>query len=60
MQRVKEKNGGDGIKRPLDVRFRASVHRLMAGTEKQALHHDLNQRGRRASMRSFSATAVRV
>ena len=25
----------------------------MAGTEKQALHHDLNQRGRRASMRSF-------
>ncbi len=44
---------GTDFQEPLDVRFRASVHRQMAGTEKQALHHDLNQRGRRASMRSF-------
>ncbi|MFZ4789299.1 MAG: hypothetical protein ACOYMW_00035 [Candidatus Competibacteraceae bacterium] len=47
------KNGGDGIKRPLDVRFGATTHRLMAGAEKQALHHDLNQRGRHTSMYSF-------
>ena len=53
MQQVKEKNGGDGINRPLDALLRATAHRQMAGAEKQALHHDLNQRGRRASMRSF-------
>lgn len=49
---LKEKDGGDGIKRPLDARLRAESHRLDAWRF-QSLRNGLNQRGRRASMRSF-------
>ena len=52
MRQVKEKDAGDGIKRPLDAPLHAESHRLDAWRF-QSLHAGLNQRGRGTSMRSF-------
>jgi hypothetical protein len=49
---LEEKDGGDDIKRPLDALLHASLHRRDA-LQTESLRNGLNQRGRRASMRSF-------
>lgn len=54
-QRFNEKDGGDGLKEPLDALLHASLHRRDA-LQTESLRTGLNQRGRRASMRSFDAT----
>lgn len=51
-QRFNEKDGGDGLKEPLDALLHASLHRRDA-LQTESLRTGLNQRGRRASMRSF-------
>lgn len=55
-QRFNEKDGGDGLKEPLDALLHASLHRRDA-LQTESLRTGLNQRGRRASMRSFEERA---
>lgn len=55
-QRFNEKDGGDGLKEPLDALLHASLHRRDA-LQTESLRTGLNQRGRRASMRSFEAAS---
>ena len=52
MQRVKEKDGGDIIKRPLAALLHAD-ERTRDALPIESLRNGLNQRGRRASLRSF-------
>lgn len=52
MQQINQKDGGDGIKRPLDALLHAD-ERTRDALPIESLRNGLNQRGRRASMRSF-------
>ncbi len=52
MQRVKEKDGGDGINRPLDALLHADK-RTRDALPIGSLRNGLNQRGRHTSMYSF-------
>ena len=53
MRQVKEKDGDDIIKRPLDALLRAILHRRDA-LQTESLRNGLNQRGRHTSLYSFS------
>jgi hypothetical protein len=52
MQQLKEKDGGDGIKRPLDALLHAD-ERTRDALPIGSLRNGLNQRGRHTSMYSF-------
>ena len=53
-QRFNEKDGGDGLKEPLDALLHAD-ERTRDALPIRSLRTGLNQRGRRASMRSSAA-----